>query len=76
MTPLLPFKNEDVNWHSCQSNTLPEVFIQNASLEISWTKVLTKQNNKCKRKPCKGGYCHQHFKTQYEKFPFEAYAII
>ena len=45
ITPLLPFKNGDVNWHSCQSNTLPEVFIQNASLEISWTKVLIKQKS-------------------------------
>lgn len=43
--PLLPFKNGVVNWHSCQSNTLPEVYVQNASLEISWTKVLINQKS-------------------------------
>lgn len=45
VTPLLPFKNGNVNWHSCQSNTLPDIFIQNASLEISWTKVLKEQKS-------------------------------
>jgi len=45
ITPLLPFKNGDVNWHSCQTNTLPEIFIQNASLEISWKKTLIEQKS-------------------------------
>jgi CMP-N,N'-diacetyllegionaminic acid synthase len=39
MFPLLPFKYEAVPWHSSQYTSLPEVFIQNASLEIAWTKV-------------------------------------
>jgi N-acylneuraminate cytidylyltransferase len=39
MFPLLPFNNFDTPWHSCQYNTLPEIYIQNASLEIAWTKV-------------------------------------
>lgn len=34
-----PFKNLEVAWHSSQYTTLPEVYIQNASLEIAWTKV-------------------------------------
>ncbi len=40
MQPLLPFKNGSVPWHSSQYDSLPEIFIQNASLEIAWTKTL------------------------------------
>jgi CMP-N,N'-diacetyllegionaminic acid synthase len=39
MNPLLPFKNGDVPWHSSQYDALPEIYVQNASLEIAWTKV-------------------------------------
>ena len=39
MSPLLPFKNDEVPWHSSQYTSLPEVYVQNASLEIAWTKV-------------------------------------
>jgi CMP-N-acetylneuraminic acid synthetase len=39
MFPLLPFKNIDVPWHSSQYTSLPEVYIQQASLEIAWTTV-------------------------------------
>jgi CMP-N-acetylneuraminic acid synthetase len=28
-------------WHSSQTNTLPEVYVQNASLEIAWSRVVT-----------------------------------
>lgn len=38
MHPLLPFLSNGTPWHSCQSAALPEVFIQDASLEISWTR--------------------------------------
>lgn len=41
MTPLLPFGPPEQPWHSSQTNTLPEVFVQNASLEIAWTRVVT-----------------------------------
>jgi CMP-N,N'-diacetyllegionaminic acid synthase len=39
MFPLLPFQNDGVPWHSSQYTSLPEVYVQNASLEIAWTKV-------------------------------------
>lgn len=39
MFPLLPFQNNGVPWHSSQYTSLPEVYVQNASLEIAWTKV-------------------------------------
>lgn len=39
MSPLLPFTNEGVPWHSCQYAALPEIYVQNASLEIAWTSV-------------------------------------
>ena len=35
MSRLLPFNNDNNNpWSDCQSNTLPKVYVQNASLEI------------------------------------------
>ena len=34
--PLMPFKQKEVPWHSCQTAALPEVFFQNASMEIAW----------------------------------------
>ena len=37
LLPILPFGNPP--WHSSQYQTLPEVFVQNASLEIAWSKV-------------------------------------
>jgi CMP-N,N'-diacetyllegionaminic acid synthase len=39
MFPLLPFQNDGVPWHSSQYTSLPEIYVQNASLEIAWTKV-------------------------------------
>lgn len=36
ITPLMPFSLNNVPWHSCQTASLPEVFYQNASLEIAW----------------------------------------
>lgn len=44
MSPMLPFGIDGTPWHSSQYANLPEVYIQNASLEISWTKnVLEKK---------------------------------
>lgn len=40
MFPLLPFGPKEQPWHSSQYPTLPEVYIQNASLEIAWTRVI------------------------------------
>jgi CMP-N,N'-diacetyllegionaminic acid synthase len=39
MVPLLPLSPEDAPWHSQQKTTLPEVYVQNASLEIAWTEM-------------------------------------
>jgi N-acylneuraminate cytidylyltransferase len=41
MMPLIPFGPSEQPWHSSQYPTLPEVYIQNASLEIAWTRVAT-----------------------------------
>lgn len=40
MTPLLPLTPEAQPWHSTQKAALPAVFVQNASLEIAWTRVV------------------------------------
>jgi CMP-N,N'-diacetyllegionaminic acid synthase len=41
MTPVLPFSNATQPWHSSQYQALPEVYVQNASLEIAWCRVVT-----------------------------------
>ena len=40
MFPLLPIGPKEQPWHSSQYPTLPEIFIQNASLEIAWSRVI------------------------------------
>jgi CMP-N,N'-diacetyllegionaminic acid synthase len=40
MVPLLPQGPADQPWHSSQYQALPEVYVQNASLEIAWTRVV------------------------------------
>jgi N-acylneuraminate cytidylyltransferase len=40
MTPLLPMGPAEQPWHSSQYQSLPEVYVQNASLEIAWTRVV------------------------------------
>lgn len=40
MFPLLPFGPAEQPWHSTPYQALPEVFSQNASLEIAWTRVV------------------------------------
>lgn len=41
MTPLLADGPTDLPWHSSQTQTLPDVYVQNASLEIAWTRVVS-----------------------------------
>ena len=40
MTPLLPLGPEKQPWHSSQYPSLPEIYVQNASLEIAWSRVV------------------------------------
>lgn len=40
MTPLLALGPPDRPWHSSQYQVLPEVYVQNASLEIAWSRVV------------------------------------
>jgi len=39
MLPLIPFGPERQPWHSTPYQALPEVYVQNASLEMAWTRV-------------------------------------
>ena len=40
MFPLLPFGLETQPWHSTPYQALPPVYVQNASLEIAWSRVV------------------------------------
>jgi CMP-N,N'-diacetyllegionaminic acid synthase len=40
MVPLLPLTPAEQPWHSSQYQSLPEVYAQNASLEIAWTRIV------------------------------------
>jgi len=40
MYPLLPYGPTEQPWHSSQYQSLPEVYVQNASLEIAWSKIV------------------------------------
>lgn len=40
MMPLLPIGPKEQPWHSTPYQALPEVYSQNASLEIAWTRVV------------------------------------
>jgi len=39
MLPLLPFSRNGIPWHSNQYKALPDVYVQDASLEIAWTRT-------------------------------------
>ena len=41
MVPLLPLSSAAQPWHSSQYAALPTVHVQNASLEIAWSRVVT-----------------------------------
>ena len=45
MLPLLPYTNGSTPWHSSQYAALPEIYAQDASLEIAWTRVPLQQNS-------------------------------
>ena len=40
MVPLLPLSPAEQPWHSSQYQSLPVVYVQNASLEIAWSRVV------------------------------------
>lgn len=40
MHPLIPLGPEDLPWHSQPYHSLPEVYVQNASLEICWSRIV------------------------------------
>jgi N-acylneuraminate cytidylyltransferase len=44
MVPLLPLGPAAQPWHSSQYPSLPEVYVQNASLEIAKTRVIFEEN--------------------------------
>ena len=44
MVPLMPLYSSAQPWHSSQYQSLPEVYTQNASLEIAWTRVVSARN--------------------------------
>jgi hypothetical protein len=41
MTPLLSYSSHGTPWHSSPTQTLPTFYIQNASLEMAWTRTVT-----------------------------------
>lgn len=45
MHPLLNHEINGIPWHSLQYSALPEIYIQNASLEIAWTKTLLEDSS-------------------------------
>lgn len=45
MLPLLPFTNGQTPWHSSQYAALPEIYAQDASLEIAWSRVAMEQHS-------------------------------
>lgn len=40
LLPLLPFGPAEQPWHSTPYQALPEIYVQNASLEIAWSRVV------------------------------------
>lgn len=45
MLPLLPYANGATPWHSSQYAALPEIYVQDASLEIAWSRAPLEQNS-------------------------------
>ena len=45
MTPLLTSGPKDPPWHSTPYQALPPVYVQNASLEVAWTRVVLEQRS-------------------------------
>ena len=62
MIPLLPIGPPEQPWHSSQYQSLPEVYVQNASLEIAWTRVVLKERT------IAGNVLMPFFTEEYEGF--------
>ena len=62
MTPLLPLSPAEQPWHSSQYPSLPEVYVQNASLEIAWTRVVLQERT------IAGNVLMPFFTDEYEGF--------
>jgi CMP-N-acetylneuraminic acid synthetase len=45
MVPLMPLTPPEQPWHSSQYAGLPEVYVQNASLELAWTRVVFEEHS-------------------------------
>ena len=45
MLPLIPLSNGTTPWHSSQYAALPEIYVQDASLEIAWTRIPLELNS-------------------------------
>jgi CMP-N,N'-diacetyllegionaminic acid synthase len=45
MMPIIPFSQDGTPWHSCQYQALPEIYCQDASLEIAWTKTVLEKKS-------------------------------
>lgn len=45
MLPLMPFSNGTTPWHSSQYAALPEIYVQDASLEMAWSRVALEQHS-------------------------------
>lgn len=45
MLPVMPFTNGSTPWHSSQYAALPEIYAQDASLEIAWSRIALEQNS-------------------------------
>jgi CMP-N,N'-diacetyllegionaminic acid synthase len=44
LLPILPYSNGSTPWHSSQYASLPEIYVQDASLEIGWVKLPLEKN--------------------------------
>lgn len=44
MLPVMPFTNDGTPWHSSQYAALPEIYAQDASLEIAWSHIALEKN--------------------------------
>ncbi len=44
MLPVMPFTLNGTPWHSSQYAALPEIYAQDASLEIAWSRIALEQN--------------------------------
>ena len=62
LTPILPYEIDGVPWHSSQYAALPEILVQNASLEICWWDIPKKMNS------ISGDIIIPYFTESYEGF--------